>query len=600
VSPGPAGRRRLGVAALATAVVALGIPAGATGQTSQVAAPTEGSSNPTFFATNKRQVVTEGGRQLVVFDPHGSGQHLAWRDGGAGSWETATRGETANGSLSVDTTNGDRAASIALARDSSGEQHAWIVWAAQDFEYPVAVQMVRLSDLDSPSGPIVGPSVPVKSAGLGNAGADLSFEGSRGFITWLQKTSANSYRVAVARFTNLGSDSPSFDLATLLAGADGDSIGTIVRTARGSAFVVADGDSLKLLRHSSGAAPGAWTRTARHPNIDSAARPSAVVLRSGAILAAVEVPQNKVKVVKFRAGGGAFRELSLTGHEEPSLASDGVRAWIVMVRPADDTVVSRRRVSGSWRASDRIELTRSDGDGWAWPNTVRKVKIGKLRFVVDGPSGGPFQNAVYAYQRSVGSLAARTLRLVAPGATKRYGARFKVTGSIASQNKNCRAHVRVTIKRDVLGTPVRYKTWRRVTSAANGSYSASATARSGAKYRARVASSGSCAGDRSRADRAKVAKKVRIRASASAVQPGQIVEIRGRVIPCKGHARDRVSLWSKTDGGLQKVDVVRTNRRCLARFARRVEETTSFRIKSPKTEAAFQAGISPAITIRLG
>jgi hypothetical protein len=38
------------------------------------------------------------------------------------------------------------------------------------------------------------------------------------------------------------------------------------------------------------------------------------------------------------------------------------------------------------------------GSDFAWPNALRSTD-GRLRFVIEGPVGGPAQNAVLAYQR---------------------------------------------------------------------------------------------------------------------------------------------------------------------------------------------------------
>jgi hypothetical protein len=390
------------VAALALVMTASSAAA-AGGELSQVAATNQGSSNPTFFATNRRQAITEGGRQLVVYDPHGSGQQLAWRDG-SGPWRTTTRGVVGNGALPVDTSSGDRAASIAIARDSGGAEHAWVAWAAQDFEYAVGVQLVRLSELDDPAGPVVGQVTTVTPPGLGNVGADLVFEGSSGLVSWLRRTGSSSYAVTVARFTNLDTDTPSFEQATLFQTSSG-SVGTLVPTPGGTVLVVRASGALTPYTHSAGAPLGSWSSGSGSVTVGSEARPSAVLLASGDVLAAVESKpsRNKVKVVRFAPGGGVTTELSLSGYEEPSLATDGSRAWVVMVKASNDSVVSRQRAGGSWSSSDRVELTAADGGDWAWPNLVRNVESGLLRLVVDGPrcTCSTKKNAVYAYQRAL-------------------------------------------------------------------------------------------------------------------------------------------------------------------------------------------------------
>ena len=55
-----------------------------------------GSSNPTFYSNNHRMVVTAGHRQLALFDPHGAGVTLRWRDPGS-TWKGSTTGAVNNG-----------------------------------------------------------------------------------------------------------------------------------------------------------------------------------------------------------------------------------------------------------------------------------------------------------------------------------------------------------------------------------------------------------------------------------------------------------------------------------------------------------------------
>jgi hypothetical protein len=52
---------------------------------------------------------------------------------------------------------GDRRASIALARDPSGREHAWVVWSGHDFspEHLLPVELRRLSQLRNPRGVLV-------------------------------------------------------------------------------------------------------------------------------------------------------------------------------------------------------------------------------------------------------------------------------------------------------------------------------------------------------------------------------------------------------------------------------------------------------------
>ena len=160
-----------------------------------------GSSNATGYASNKRLVVTKSGRQLAIYDPHGSGMHLRWRDSGK-MWQNTTRGAVSNGNIVMNDGPNDRPASIALTT-ASGRQRAWIVWAGYAFApYPSAVMMRRLTDLSDSRGPRIGPQVVLEPLGLGNVRADIAFErrasGPRGVVTWLRKTGEGSHEMVTA------------------------------------------------------------------------------------------------------------------------------------------------------------------------------------------------------------------------------------------------------------------------------------------------------------------------------------------------------------------------------------------------------------------
>jgi hypothetical protein len=81
------------------------------------------------------------------------------------------------------------------------------------------------------------------------------------------------------------------------------------------------------------------------------------------------------------------------------LASDGSRAWLLMIRASDGLVASREMSSaGAWSSTDRVEIDASAGGNFAWPSAVRSVD-GRLRLVVRGPAGGSASSAVLAFQR---------------------------------------------------------------------------------------------------------------------------------------------------------------------------------------------------------
>src|SRR5919197_1379412 len=99
------------------------------------------------------------------------------------------------------------------------------------------VQMVRLSNLDSPDGPTVGATVTVDAAPQGAYRPDIAFEsipggGTRGAILWSRRSGDTNYK----RW------------------------GTLVPTSSGMR-VVARGvsDGLRVFSHSAGAPPTSWS-----------------------------------------------------------------------------------------------------------------------------------------------------------------------------------------------------------------------------------------------------------------------------------------------------------------------------------------------------
>jgi len=376
-------------------------------QLSQVAGPTVGSSDPTYYGTNHRLAVTEGGRTLVVFGRHKSGVQLAWRDSASG-WQTTTKGTVSNGGLLTNSGTGDWPASIAVGSDSRGEQHAWVVWSGKTATATQGVTMRRLSDLDSSEGPTVGPSVTVAGVGLGNSKVDIGFERgpdgeSRGCVSWLRRTSSSTWEVVTAWFTDLETDAPPFhDESVLLSGSTGTRQGTLVPVDGGLAFVArGDVGKLQVFRHASADPLDVWSTSGLGTTIASGAFPSAVALSSGQILATAEsdTANHIVKVQRFSSAGAMPAELQLTGYSQPSIVSNGTKAWLVAVREGDGVVVSRSyEPTAGWSQQDQIEIGTEGGGNYAWPNLLRET-ADRLRLVVRGPSGGLNKSSVLAYQR---------------------------------------------------------------------------------------------------------------------------------------------------------------------------------------------------------
>ncbi|MFN2489595.1 MAG: hypothetical protein ABR529_07640 [Actinomycetota bacterium] len=407
-------RRRLrSCAAVAVAAVAAtAAPAGAAASLTTITGPCGGSSDPTLFPNNRRMVVTEGGRRIALFDPHGKGQQLVWRDEGEDEWrpDEDERGAGTSWFFADDEKN-DRPASIALARDSNGRQHAWVVTSGYGFERLGAVKLLRVSNLDAPSGPTLGREKVVQAPGRGNARADLAFERvrglTRGVLVWLQRTGDNSYDLVTRWFTNLDTDNPKLHHRSVLYTSGGpNTTATFVPSGKGMR-VIARAGRLKVFRHGRRKPLKRWKRGTATVKMPGQSRPSAVKLRSGALLATFEsnVVDHVVKVLRFsRKGNGVTTLLTTTtGYAQPSLASDGVTAWVVMVRyGVERAVVSRSRSPGSAWSDDNVEIGPSPDGDYAWPNTVRHVD-GALRFVVDGQrcDTSTQANAVLAYERTL-------------------------------------------------------------------------------------------------------------------------------------------------------------------------------------------------------
>jgi hypothetical protein len=375
-------------------VVAIPQPAGAAGIATTVAEPCAGSSNPTFHPNNHRMVVTPTGRRLALFDPHGSGVSLAWRDGD-GAWNSKSIFGVS------DEVSSDRPASIAL----DGTGNAWVVWSGYNFSSPVPLRLRRLTDLDAPGGPTVGPVVTVQPAGQGNAFADLAFQGGRGFIVWLQRTASTSYSLKTIQFSQLTTDTPTFENpATLYSSSASTTSGTLVPTAAGMR-VVARAGSLKVYSHSTGAQ---WAVGSASTKAPAKAKPSAVAFGNDILATFQAAPfgDDIVKVVRFSNTGSSVSNSLVTprGYVHPSIAANASGAWVVMVAKGTSRTVVSRRFDGSGWGSDLTEISPSvtNGGDYAYPNALRDVD-GVLRFLVDGkrcPTSSA-RNAVLAYERTV-------------------------------------------------------------------------------------------------------------------------------------------------------------------------------------------------------
>ncbi|HZJ50897.1 MAG TPA: hypothetical protein VFF07_08605 [Actinomycetota bacterium] len=382
----------------------------------KVARRCEGSSDPTLNSNNRRLVSTARGRLLALYDPHGAGQQLVWRDP-PGKWRKRTRGQVADGFLpgAGRKDRADRPSSIAVARDERRHQSAWIVTSGGGFGKAegAGVWLRRLSALNHPEGPKVGPAVRVQR-GQG-ARADLAFERgpngrSRGVISWLRRTPRGTFRFRTAWFTDLSSDEPRIRArSTIFRSKLGSPTGTLVPTKGGMRIIAATGSGrLRLFKHRAGTALRRWRRGRGDVSIWPRSKPSAVALESGRILAAAETRvrgRRVVRVLRFSASGSRVTKImNRRGWSRPALTSArrSGRAWLVAVRRRDERIVSRGFRPGSGWGRVRVETRVRGPLGAAAPNVPRysnrRLRVLLAGVVCPGPRDA---NGVIAYERAL-------------------------------------------------------------------------------------------------------------------------------------------------------------------------------------------------------
>ncbi|MGH2791654.1 MAG: hypothetical protein ACRDJ0_11845 [Actinomycetota bacterium] len=341
-----------------------------------------GSSDATFYGNNRRLAMSAGGRQLAVYDPHGSGVQLSWKDAGTADWSRQTQGEVSDGQLLGPDIGNDRPASIVV--DAAGES-AWVVWAGYNFNLISEVRMRRLTDLDAPGGPAVGPEVTLRPAGMGSARLDTVFAGGSVYLSWVERTASTTYQLMVARLSDDSATPTLTDVASLWSGSAKGATGTLVPTAQGLRLA-ARTTKLRIYSHASGAS---WTQGSGGATLNAQARPAAIALDSGAILVATQsdFKIGGIKVFRFTnsgAGAPAVEVLTGAGYAEPTLVhTGGENALVVMVKD-DDTLVSRARTDGTWSDIDTVELTAADSGNYEWPNALRHPTHGRLELLVSG------------------------------------------------------------------------------------------------------------------------------------------------------------------------------------------------------------------------
>ncbi|MBA2313596.1 MAG: hypothetical protein H0V97_12480, partial [Actinobacteria bacterium] len=86
---------------------------------------TSGSSDPTYYGSNHRMIVTDQGREILVFGHHATGIKLKWKQTGALEWDGSLQVLEGEGT-------GDFPASIALT-GAGGSEEAWVVYGYYGF-----------------------------------------------------------------------------------------------------------------------------------------------------------------------------------------------------------------------------------------------------------------------------------------------------------------------------------------------------------------------------------------------------------------------------------------------------------------------------------
>jgi hypothetical protein len=361
---------------------------------SVVVGSSEGSSDPTYFATNHRVAVTTGGRILVPYGWHSEGVALGWQNTAGGAWNSEP--------LLEGTGTGDWPSSIVVRKGAGGTQRAWVVMGDTNFAGTNPIRMRVLTNLEAAAGPTVGPIVVVESSANGTAFADVALErrpaGPRGAVTFVRRVDANTFEVIVKWFTNLTATTPSFTgRRVILRSTSGRKQPTLVPTKAGLALLVRGAEgAITMYTHDRGQPLTAWTRRGVGVRVASGSKHSATPMSNGDVVMAVEdrTAANHITVQRFKHGGGVGTMLRMSGYSMPTITSSGGDAWLVMIRNSDGRIVSRHFNPISGWSAVRVE-SGAPNVGWRWPNTLRPMG-GRLRFVVgDGAGGQQASRAVF-------------------------------------------------------------------------------------------------------------------------------------------------------------------------------------------------------------
>ena len=289
-----------------------------------------------------------------------------------------------------------------------------MVWSSASSGTTRSVQMRRLTNLESPSGPTVGPVVTVDAPSRGTLRADIAFETAldgqkRGVLLWTRKATDTTHEIVTSWFTNLATDTPALSGSTvLLSGTSSSRYGTLLSAPNGvRALVRGNSSAFKVFGHDRAQPLTTWWQGASGTATpsSSSSSPAGVALASGEMLATAEtdLTAHVVKVQRFNAGGapGAV-ELQLTGYQQPALderrharlARDEARE-----RRFDRLAPARRRPAGARSTASR---SGAEGGAMSWPNPLAQADS-RLRLIVAGPLSSSSRRSVLGFQRLLGT-----------------------------------------------------------------------------------------------------------------------------------------------------------------------------------------------------
>jgi hypothetical protein len=226
-------------------------------------------------------------------------------------------------------------------------------------------------------------------------------------VTWLSKSGANSNDVKVAWLNDLDTARPSLVDPKALFTASADRGATLEADGSGTRLLVrGPTGKLQMFGHAAGDPRTQWRPLAAGVDLPSqqARYPAATILDSGETIAVVEsdTADNVLTVQGWSSDGSSVATThTLTGYREPTITTDGVRAWVIAVRVADGSVVSRRVAGpGIDTEMDIVELTSLQAPAASYPNALRHDDE-RIVFIVRGSSESSSRSSVLSLQRRV-------------------------------------------------------------------------------------------------------------------------------------------------------------------------------------------------------